>query len=372
VDADTPSTETPMIHSLSQDAAVSKSQLDKWKLEQEIVASMVQLDTDPPIDTPVEPDIPLFYVIKDDRKDDSSSSSTPEFYGGVDVSFPEKEEDKAVAVYVIIDKRSMNCVYRDKKYFNLTIPYVSTFLAFREIGPLQELVHRQVHEYPDVTPKAILVDGNGVLHPRNAGIACFLGTRTNIPTIGIGKTLLQEGGWTRENLGVVIDDFLQNLYDTIEQHSQILPSQLMHIRGTIVKRTSPDPTDGEEKSAVVASERKERMDRKTLLSQLSDFCNGVAIPLKGKSDQRFPILGCALVGHGGHCHSKKNQQRNGTVKPIFVSVGHRVSLTKAIQINASLCQHRIPEPVRVADLYGRELMRSRDKSDVKTIDTMQI
>ncbi|KAL3940396.1 MAG: hypothetical protein SGBAC_005072 [Bacillariaceae sp.] len=360
--------------SSSKGPAISNSKLELWKLEQEIVASMVQVDADDAIDTSVVPDNPLFNVIKNDHEDVYSFSSAPAFYGGVDVSFPENEEDKAVAVYVIIDKRSMKCVYRDYKYFNLTIPYVSTYLAFREIDPLQELVHRQVREYPNVTPKAILVDGNGILHPRHAGIACFLGTRTNIPTIGIGKTLLYEGGWTRERLAAAIDDFLQNLHDTIEQNSQTLPPKLMHVRGTIVQRTSPDPTHGD-MSPETASKTsvKQPKDRKTLVSELYSYCNGVAIPLSG-TDTRFPILGCALAGHGGHYNSKKSQpsSRGGTVKPIFVSVGHRMSLTKAIQITASLCQHRIPEPVRVADLYGRELMRSSDKSDSEIVDPMQV
>ncbi|CAJ1934452.1 unnamed protein product [Cylindrotheca closterium] len=368
-------TMTTMATGDSKKRTISNSQREVWKLEQEIVASMVQMEADPPIDTSVVPDNPLFHVIKDDHKDVYSFSSNPEFYGGVDVSFPENEEDKAVAVYVIIDKRSLSCVYRDYKYFNLTIPYVSTFLAFREIDPLQELVHRQVREYPDMTPKAILVDGNGILHPRHAGIACFLGTRTNIPTIGIGKTLLYEGGWTRERLAAAIDDFLQNLNDTIGQNSQTLPPQLMHVRGTIVQRTSPDPTNGEAMSPKTASKTnmQEPMDRKTLVTELSHFCNGLAIPLSG-ADKRFPILGCALVGHGGHSNSKKSNQLSsgGTIKPIFVSIGHRVSLTKAIQITASLCQHRIPEPVRIADLYGRELMRSSDKSNVEVVDPMQV
>ena len=145
--------------STKYESGIPNSQLEIWKLEQEIVASMVKVDADPSIDTSVVPDNPLFNVIKDDHKDVYSFSSAPELYGGVDVSFPEKKEDMAVAVYVIIDKRTMACVYRDYKYFHLTIPYVPTYLAFREIDPLQELVHRQVREYPNVTPKAILVDG---------------------------------------------------------------------------------------------------------------------------------------------------------------------------------------------------------------------
>lgn len=222
------------------------------------------------------------------------------------------------------------------------------------------------------TDPSLFVYRNGVLHPRHAGIACFLGTRMNIPTIGIGKTLLYEGGWTRERLAAAIDGFLQNLHDAIEQNSQSLPPKLMHVRGTIVQRTSPDPTNGETSPTAPAC-KKQPMDRKALLSELFSFCNGVAIPLAG-TDIRFPILGCALVGHGGYSKMSPpvSGGGGGTVKPIFVSVGHRVSLTQAIQITASLCQHRIPEPVRIADLYGRELMRSSNKSHVEIVDPMQV
>ena len=47
-----------------------------------------------------------------------------------------------------------------------------------------------IRKSPDVTPSAILVDGNGVFHPRHAGLACFVGVHNGIPTIGIGKSLL--------------------------------------------------------------------------------------------------------------------------------------------------------------------------------------
>jgi hypothetical protein len=40
------------------------------------------------------------------------------------------------------------------------------------------------------------------------------------------------------------------------------------------------------------------MERKTS-QDLAPFCNGIAIPPKGGEYARFPLLGCALVGHRG-------------------------------------------------------------------------
>eukprot|EP00980_Cylindrotheca_fusiformis_P006345 scaffold1356_cov123-Cylindrotheca_fusiformis.AAC.26 len=344
---------------------ISNGRLEMWKLEQEVVSSLVEVDADPTINPSIVPDNPLFFVVPDDHQDFYSFSSSPELYGGVDVSFPEKEGDDAVAVYVIIDKRNMKRVYEDHEYFALEIPYVPTFLAFREIEPLQRLVHKQVQHHPDLTPKAILVDGNGILHPRHAGIACFLGTRTNIPTIGIGKSLLYEGGWTRENIAIAMDQFLLNIHDAIKQNQDSLSSRLSHVRGTIVLKNPPNPSDQKLRTpSAEGSSAESTIDRKDLLQQLAPLCNGIAIPLKGDGDQRFPVLGAALVGHGGHSSSNSDNTKKGTIKPIYVSVGHRLSLLSAVQITASLSLHRIPEPVRVADLYGRELLRDKERGAV--------
>jgi hypothetical protein len=169
-------------------------------------------------------------------------------------------------------------------------------------------------------------------------------------------------------LTIAIDDFLQNVHDTLEQHPHTLAPQLSHVRGTIVQRTSTDPThmNCERSPATTAAKTFQRVDRKELLKQFSPFCNGIAIPLKSDGDSRFPILGYAMVGHGGDfaSNSDKKQPQSGTVKPIFVSVGHRISLIEAVKVTAALSQHRIPEPVRVADLYGRELMRSKQQGGV--------
>ena len=66
----------------------------------------------------------------------------------------------------------------------VSFPYRSGFLAFREgpalIGALGKL------GLPDV----ILIDGQGIAHPRGAGIASHVGAILDVPTIGCAKTKL--------------------------------------------------------------------------------------------------------------------------------------------------------------------------------------
>lgn len=69
----------------------------------------------------------------------------------------------------------------------LDIPYIPTFLAFREVGPFIDIINEMSSTNPDLIPQVILVDGNGILHPRRFGLACHLGVLTGIPTIGCSK-----------------------------------------------------------------------------------------------------------------------------------------------------------------------------------------
>ena len=67
-------------------------------------------------------------------------------------------------------------------------PYLSGFLAFRELPVLLEVIH--LAESQGHTPELLFVDGNGILHPRGAGIATCLGVLTGLRTIGVSKKLL--------------------------------------------------------------------------------------------------------------------------------------------------------------------------------------
>ena len=45
------------------------------------------------------------------------------------------------------------------------------------------------------------------------------------------------------------------------------------------------------------------------------------------------------------------QSTQGSLKPIFISVGHRISLTSAIKIVKLTCKYRVPEPIRQVTFY---------------------
>ncbi|XP_070415848.1 endonuclease V isoform X11 [Equus przewalskii] len=69
---------------------------------------------------------------------------------------------------------------------------------------------------------------------------------------------------------------------------------------------------------------------------------GDSFPLMGGSGT---ILGMALKSHD---HS---------TKPLYVSVGHKMSLEAAMRLTLGCCRFRIPEPVRQADIRSRDYIR---------------
>jgi deoxyinosine 3'endonuclease (endonuclease V) len=274
-------------------------------------------------------------------------------YGGVDVSFPQDDiAAPSVATYVILEATTLSVVYQDFIYFDLTIPYVSSFLSFREIESLEFLVRKQIRDSPHFTPLVVLVDGNGVLHARRAGIACFLGVRTGIPTIGIGKTLYCEDGLQKESVRASIDRTLLALLDDecTKVSSQIAQDE--RSRHILVDRINYRPDDLCDQSLV---------EREAILQQLAPVCRGIAVKLEGASGH---VLCAALLGHGGAIGAKR-KTKSGTKNPIYVSVGHNISLDESIALCVELSRARIPEPVRQADLWGRELLRQKSKKNME-------
>jgi len=131
------------------------------------------------------------------------------YIGGVDISFIKDNDVDACASLVVLEYPSMKVVYEKFEMVKLTLPYVSGFLAFREVPFLIKLVAELRTERPNLVPQIIFVDGNGYLHPRGFGLASHLGVLTGIPTVGAGKTFLFVDG-----MGVkkIKEDFAQKCH----------------------------------------------------------------------------------------------------------------------------------------------------------------
>jgi endonuclease V len=82
-------------------------------------------------------------------------------------------------------------IYEDFLPVKLKLPYIAGFLAFREVTPLLDLLQTLKQVNPNIFPQVIIVDGNGMLHPRGFGLASHLGVLANVPTIGVAKNFLQ-------------------------------------------------------------------------------------------------------------------------------------------------------------------------------------
>jgi deoxyribonuclease V len=139
-------------------------------------------------------------------------------------------------------------------------PYVPGFLSFREV-PAMAAALALLPEPPDL----LVVDGQGLAHPRRLGLACHLGVVTGLPAIGVAKSRL------------------------------------------VGRYEEP------------ARER------------------GSSSPMFHRKE----LVGVAL------------RTRDGT-NPLFVSVGHRISLPTAVDLVLRFTpKWRLPEPIRLADAISR-------------------
>ena len=176
----------------------------------------------------------------------------PRRIGGADVSNTRFDPHRRVhAALVTLDGR----VFAEASESRVAdFPYVPGYLGFREVPALVAAWTRL-----DPKPDLLLVDGQGLAHPRGLGLACHLGLVLDVPTVGVAKSLL---------VGVA----------------------------------EPGPAAGD------------------------------AAPILWKG----AVIGIAL------------RTRRGA-RPLYVSVGHRVSLETAVALVRAACDgRRLPVPIRAA------------------------
>jgi len=106
----------------------------------------------------------------------------PRYIAGVDAAFSNDRVFAAACLYLFPE---LALIEQQSAVQELRFPYVPGFLSFREgpaiIAALEKLAHN---------PDLILVDGQGIAHPRGVGIASHTGVLLAIPTIGCAKSRL--------------------------------------------------------------------------------------------------------------------------------------------------------------------------------------
>ncbi|XP_073137759.1 uncharacterized protein [Henckelia pumila] len=216
-------------------------------------------------------------------KEDQDSSECGEilrYVCGVDLSFSKSDSSIACATVVVLDMTTLQVVYEDSAVVELRVPYIPGFLAFREAPVLLELLDKMKRKDLPSYPQLLMVDGNGLLHPRGFGLACHLGVLADLPTIGIGKKLHHVDGLTQSKVRQMIE---------------------------------------------------------------------------AEEDSSKDVF--TLIGASGSALGAAMRSTQGSVKPIFISVGHRISLTTAIKVAKFTCKFRVPEPIRQADIRSKDCLR---------------
>lgn len=108
----------------------------------------------------------------------------PALIAGVDVHVAERTGLTWAAV-ALVDGPGLELVGSALAAVPTSFPYVPGYLSFREI-PAVLAALSLLERAPDL----VMVDGQGIAHPRRLGIAAHLGVMLDVPTIGVAKSRL--------------------------------------------------------------------------------------------------------------------------------------------------------------------------------------
>jgi deoxyribonuclease V len=110
--------------------------------------------------------------------------SRPKLVAGVDISAP-RFQGKVRGTVVVLSYPELEVVEIGAVEQTVDFPYIPGLLSFRE-SPVILAAYEKLRSKPDL----VLVDGQGIAHPRRFGIASHLGVLLDVPTIGCAKSLL--------------------------------------------------------------------------------------------------------------------------------------------------------------------------------------
>ncbi len=138
-------------------------------------------------------------------------------YAAIDVSYEGRDGYGAIAIY-----DSGN--YTVKTFYQrVNFPYIPGYLGYRETPFIEEL--------SDGFDGTLIIDANGLLHPRKCGLATFAGIIMGKPTIGVAKSLLL--GKPDENGYIIYNN--EKLGYMINKHCIVSPGNMIGMESSIRK-----------------------------------------------------------------------------------------------------------------------------------------
>lgn len=104
---------------------------------------------------------------------------------GVDVAYDEGAKRQFAAAVVLDADASFFMIESATAQEPVRSAYIPGLFSFRELPTIIQALRKL-----KTTPDLIVVDGQGIAHPRRFGLASHLGVMFDIPTIGCSKTRL--------------------------------------------------------------------------------------------------------------------------------------------------------------------------------------
>jgi deoxyribonuclease V len=123
----------------------------------------------------------------------------PRLVAGADISV-DRETGTGTGAVIVLSYPGLDIVEVKTVTLKLNLPYIPGLLSFREAP-----IVLAACEALTATPDLLMVDGQGIAHPRRIGLASHLGLFLEIPTIGCAKSRLcgshqepdnEPGSWT--------------------------------------------------------------------------------------------------------------------------------------------------------------------------------